>query len=409
MALSIAVLVPSCDTIQGPPETAAGSIEYTLSGGFAGGMHTSLTIDPAGHATLLSSYPPIEDNLKADEQLPLMRYFADIWKQPDTIAGGCIDDFGILIRWTDNRGTKTVRADGCGLNPSNGTHPFPTLEEIVRILNNVAIRIREQKSPWKGVTTSFTVDKASYGLDEPVRFSYKLKNPTTQERSLLFRHADQFWFSITNNSVPRFYYLYPSNAYSLRNSTDTSSPSSIVLQPGEEEELVYIWDRSFTQPNGSSGKIGAGYYHARMGLLGGDLPTQDLEFDIYDPRIPVKGKILPDWAGIDATSEHYTFHLQVTNWTRTSVILHFRNSQRIAIELWDLDVDPPTRVIYRTSISTIHDEQGQTLAPGETVVYSEAVTKSDIAPSYFWTLAKAKLLCTDFELSADAELQIFRQ
>ena len=408
LALWSSLLVPSCDTGQGPSETAAGSIEYILSGGFGGGVRTRLTIDQGGHVTLHSSYPPLEDNLKPDEHLQLMSYFADIWRLPDTIPGGCIDDFGFSIRWTDNRGTKTVRIDGCALNPTNGSHPFPTLESIFQILNNLADRVHEQKSPWKGITVVFSIDKNSYRLDEPVRFSYLLKNPTAQDRSLFFRHADQFWFSVSKSIDPGFDYTYPSSSVHLEYSTDTSSPSSSVLRPGEEKELVYLWDHSFTRTGGTSGTLSPGYYHVRMGLLAGDPIVQDLSFDVYDPQIPVKGEIIPDWTGSDGSSGRYTFQLQVTNWTQSSITLHFRNHQRIAVELWDLNFSPPTSVIYRTPLSAVIDEQSRTIAPQDSVVFSETVVKADITPSYFWTLAKIKLLCTDFEFTAEGQLQIFR-
>jgi len=408
-AFSLCVLLPSCDDAHGPPDLLSGSVEYTVSGGFRGGVHTKMTVDPAGHVTLHSSYPELEDDLTTGEQAELERYFADIWSQPDTLRGGCMDDFNYEIRWTDSRGKKIVLVDGCALNPPNGVKPWPTLTGIVQVLGNLAARILEQKAPWRGIEGTFGIDKLNYGLDEPIRFSYRLKNPTSQERSLPFHHADQFWFSVDKENFPGFHYSYPMRAFYPWAFPDSSSPSSIVLVPGQEEELVYVWDHSVLDVSGKPDTLDVGSYHLRMGLLTGDLNTQEIHFDLYDRRLPIKGDIIPDLTGSDGTSATYVFQLMVTNWTQSSVTLHFRNSQRIAVELWDLDFDPPKTIIYQTMISQTSDSQNLTLAPQEKVVFTEAVQKANMGPWYIWTLAKVRLLSTDFDFSREGQLQIFHR
>ena len=402
------VLFASCDDANGPSRSFSGTIEYELSGGFAGGIRTSLTVDPLGHVVLHSSYPPLEDNLTISEQAALESYFADIWTQPDTLRGGCADDVTHLIQWTDTKGTKTVVVDGCALNLHTGNPPWPTLSGIVRTLGSIADRIYERKAPWRGIEGIFNIDKVSYGLDEPIRLSYRLKNPTAQERRLLFHHADHFWFSVDRYNFPGFHYFYPMRAFYPWAFPDSSSPSILALNPGEEKELAYTWDHSVVDFNGKSDVLNAGNYHVRMGMLAGDFTAQDFDFDLYDKSLPIKGDIVPDWQGGSRSSTTYTFQLTATNWTQSAVTLHFRNGQRIAVELWDLDVNPPTTVIYRTEISSDNDPQTLVLAAGAKVVFAETVEKVKMGPSYIWTLAKVRLLCTDFEFTREGQLEIIR-
>ncbi len=139
--LSLSSLILSCDDGHGPGKGLSGSIEYTVSGGWAGGIHTKLSIDRAAHVVLQSTSPPLKGDLPESEQAKLENLFVDIWNHPDTIFFGCVDVPTFEIKWTDIRGTKTVVVDGCSLYPPGGETKYPVLSEIVDVLAAVAVRI----------------------------------------------------------------------------------------------------------------------------------------------------------------------------------------------------------------------------------------------------------------------------
>ncbi len=383
------------------------SVEFTVSGGFAGGIHTQLSIDPSGAVILGSAYPPIQGKLTTTEQSALSNLARNIWVQPDTLRGGCADDFTFLIQWTDLRGTKIVSVDGCALMQER-TPKYPVLIGFVQILNSVASRIFQEGALWRGVVAEYAINDSSYPLDKPITLKYTLRNPTELVRTLSFPHGAQFWFTVSQDNVPGFHYFYPMSVYYPRDFPDSSPPSSISLNAGDQKVLQYSWDHSVVDSKGVPGVLGAGTYHLQMGMLAGDFAVQNVVFDVYDRNIPVKGEIIPDYGGADLSSATYVFQLRVTNWTATAVTLHFPNTQRIALELWDLDFDPPTTIVYATDLSPLAEPQRQVLAPGESYLFTEAVAKSAIKPGYFWTLAKMRLLCTDFAFERDGQLQIFR-
>ncbi|MGA9120860.1 MAG: hypothetical protein WB699_15955, partial [Bacteroidota bacterium] len=290
-----------------------------------------------------------------------------------------------------------------------GGVPYPVVSGIVQTLESVAARIKEQEAPWRGMEANFMIDASSYGLDEPIRLNYTLTNRTSFTRSLSFPHSKQFWFTVDKANFPAFHYSYPMEAFSPWSFPDSSSPTTRVLLAGEEKNLVYIWDHSLIDSRGVPDTLGVGSYHLRMGLLAGDFAVRDFDFDVYDKQIPIKGEISPDFAGADASSMTYTIQLKVTNWTQSSLTLNFGNSQRLAVELWDLDINPPTALIYSTEILPATNPQTLVLAPLETVVIADTVQKAAMKPGYFWTLAQVRLLCTNFPFDREGQLQIFRQ
>ena len=385
-----------------------GAVEYTMSGGFVGGIHTRLSIDPLGHVVLLSTNPPMEGTLTTAEKFALAGYGMKIWGQPDSLYGGCADDFTFVIVWRDGMGTKRIRADGCALSLYSGAKPYPVLNGLIALLDSIASRVFHEEAPWRGMQAAFAINDSSYDLDSPIVVSCTLTNPTDKPRRLYFLHASQLWFSVSKENFSGFYYSYPQSAAEPWAYPDNTEPSTITLNPGEQRVLTYSWDHTFITSKGIPDTLGVGTYHLRLGLLAGDFAIRDFTFDVYDSKIPLKGDIIPDYAGGDASSSRYSFQLRATNWTSSAVTLHFISSQRLAVELWDLDFDPPRTIVYTSPIQPPSTSETQVIAPGESVVYLAVVDKSSIAPGYFWSLAKVRLLCTDFSFEREGQLQIFR-
>ncbi len=404
-------LLPSCRTDKtpvGPVGIGQQNLEYTVAGGFAGGIHTRMSIGSGGDVILRNVDPPIQGTLTPEEQGALAQLSQEIWNQPDTLRGGCVDDFNFLIQWVDARGTKTISTDGCSLMGSRGAQ-YPVLTGLIQLLDGIASRVYQLDAPWRGIVASFTIDDSSYSLDDPITLTCTLRNPTSLTRSLFFPHAANFWFTVSQENVPGFSYSSPPSAWYPWTFPDSSPPSSVVLNPGEQKVLAFAWDHSVVNSAGVSGTLAVGTFHVQMGLLSGDFAVQNFVCDVYDKNIPIKGSIIPDYTDADPSSLTYTFQLRITNWTSSAMTLHFPNGQRIAVEVWDLNVDPPTTIIYATTILPPSTPETLTLAPHESVVLSETVNKVTMKPWYMWVLAKVRLLNTDFSFECDGQLQIFHQ
>jgi len=379
------------------------SLEYVKSGGFTGGIHVRMTVSSTGDVVLTSASPTIAGALTASEQSRLATLGSEIWSQPDTLRGGCIDDFHFLIQWTDPRGTKTISADGCSLTLNNGTDHAAILG-LVQILDSIASRVFQEGATWRGMEAFFSIDDSSYALGHPITLKYALTNPTARVRSIFFPHAEQYWFTVSKDNFPSFYYTVPSFA----SYPDSTPMSSIVLAPGQEKDLVYAWDQSVIDSKGIPGTLGVGSYRIQMGLLAGDFGAQYAAFDVYDASIPIKGRIVPDYADEYSTSSQYTFQLEVTNWTSTPITLHFPGSQKIALEVWDLNSDPPTTLLYNSPVVESGPAEALTLPSHATFSFTETVNKHSMNLLSYWVLAKMHLLASDFAFECDGQLAISR-
>ncbi len=377
------------------------SIEFTVSGGFVGGVHTQMTVASTGAVTLHTVTPQITGSLTSAEQAGLAGLATGFWSQPDTLRGGCMDDFTFDIRWSDIRGTKTVIVDGCSLMPSRPVQ-YPVLVGLVQLLDSIAARVYREGKPWRGMTADFSIDDSSYAIDRPIQISCLMTNPTSGVRTLSFDHTEQLWFAVTKDNTPGFHFSYPPGGAA----PGTTPPSVITLEAGEHDTVMYLWDHTVTDSKGNRSALSAGTYHLQMGLLAGDFGARSFAFDVYDRSIPVKGDIVPDYQGASSTSATYTFQLRITNWTTTPVSLQFPGSQRIAVEAWDLNFDPPTTMIYSTPILPASNPETVTLTAGESVVFSETVAKNAMQPWYLWVLAKIRVLSTNVTFSSEGQVQI---
>jgi hypothetical protein len=115
-----------------------------------GGVHRAMTIDSNGSVTLSTYDPPIRGSLTSAEQTQLSSFADFFWVQPDTLRGGCMDDFTYVIAWTGTRGTKVVSVDGCVLMHISGPR-YPILEGVVALLDTIAARVHREGTAWRGV------------------------------------------------------------------------------------------------------------------------------------------------------------------------------------------------------------------------------------------------------------------
>ncbi len=274
---------------------------------------------------------------------------------------------------------------------------------IIMFLGALAKEMENTQAPWIGVTAEFSIDAEVYGLGEPITLTYRVFNHTNKERGLYFKNQQQFSFWVYKPNVPLFYYSFPN----LR-APDSTSPSQILLQPGETKELTYKWDQTVTTPAGVVSKLDVGSYRIVLRMLAGDLPSKAFTLDVVDRTIPIGGDIIPDWSGEALSSHSYRFMLSILNWTSSRIVLHFPNSQRIFVQLYNLDRSEPGQLIYEEPLERDSQATEVALQPGETKVFSHVASKSSISKGSYWTFAKTTLLCSDFEFSRHAQLRIFR-
>jgi hypothetical protein len=399
-----ALLLPACDILDPQPSVERPSITYTVSGGFTGGTHTKLIVDPSGKATLKSSYPPLELQLSEGEHAALVSRFVNFKQLPDNFPNRCIDGFIFSIELQGSDYSKSVVIDECTLySQKDSIAAVAKISSMVAALDSLAQRVHQTKSPWIGLTADFSIDGDVYGLAEPITLRYVITNPTSIERAIYFPHQNQFWFGVDRYNLPSFHYMYP-----VLTDPDLSAPSQIVLSPGEKKEITYVWNQR-VQTQGRDSAIGIGYYLMHMNLFAGELPMKEIWFEVLDRNVPVGGVITPDANGEDSESPSYTFALSVRNWTSSPVALHFPSSQTIGVELYDLDKPTPGPLLYAGPKVTDSVPSVVTLAPGEVRTFTHVANKSDFVPWYMWTYARIRLLCTDFNFSRDGQLRIFKQ
>lgn len=395
-------LVQSCN-VTGPSGSAGNpSIVYTVSGGFAGGTHTRLTIDPEGLATLETTYPQISTQLSAGEYMDLLRTLGDFGALPDTFPNSCFDGFIFTVETEKPGYYKRVSIDQCTLySEKDSSAIVAKIENIIVALDSLARKVYDSEAPWKGLTAEFSIDSSFYGVGEPITLRYRVSNPTSVERAIYFRHRNQFTFSLDRYNFPSFYFTYPQELY-----WDSSATSELHLAPGESKEITYEWNQR-VQTSTADSTLGIGYYSLRMNLLAGDFQPQVSWFEIIDRRVPIAGFVTPDPNGSNSGSPTYTFALTLRNRTSSPVTLHFPSSARISVELYDVGgLSPRDSVIFRGP--AVHDSTASnvTLSPYSVTTFSYPADKSAFGQWYLWTYAKIKLLCTDFDFSRDAELMI---
>jgi len=400
--LFIGLLIASCDLI-GPQQTTENPIiTYTVSGGFWGGISTKLNVNQNGIATLETAYPPLELQLSQDEYSNLLSYFDNFNELPDTFKNQCTDGLIFKIEYKGNDYSKNITIDQCTLNSQSKSNSIVSkINSIILALDSLAKRIYETKAPWIGLISDFSIDSDVYGIGAPITLRYRISNPTSVEKTIYFRHQDQFWFRVARFNFPSFNYLYP-----VLKPSDSSAPTKIILKPGESKDINYVWDQ-LVHSQAADTALGIGYFRIIMNLFTGDFSTKEIWFEVLDRNVPITGMIIPDPNGENSNSPTYTFNLLVRNWTTTSVTLHFPSSQTISVELFDLDKPTPGPLIYSGPIVTDSVSSEITLSPGATKTFAYTANKSDFIPWYMWTYARIRLLSSDFEFMRDGQLRIF--
>ena len=378
-------------------------ITYIVSGGFGGGIHTKLIIDQSRTASLESEYPALKKQLSTEEYNSIINLFSDFKKLPDSEMIRCADSFVYTIEYETNGSIKTVRADNCAL--SDSTNPvIRKFKPIANKLGQLANQIYNAQASWIGLTAEYKMDKDIYKLDEPIKLTYILKNPTDKERVLYFKNQYKLQFMLYKRDYPSIYYTYPPRDYE----NDTTNPGKIELAPGEEKSLSYTWDQKILD-NGNWIQAPIGSYNISMIFVGTKVNGNSFFIDIVDPSIPIEGQVVPDYNGESYLSKYYNFQLRIKNWTDKPVALDFPSSQKISVQLYTDDIHSKRELIYESTKPQDNQSSQLTILPNDEMTFSSLQSKDDLnLQNITWYYVKIKLLTSNLDFERDAEISIYQ-
>ena len=157
LSITLCILNFNCDSPTGPVGSAV--ITYTVSGGFAGGIHTKLVINEYGQASLESENPVLKQALPAREYHSLLRLFNGFSMLKDSYSGGCVDIPVYTIEYRRSNYIKIVNVDGCALSDSVDPD-IVKLKYITDRLSNLADQIYNNKAPRIGLTAEYKIEKS---------------------------------------------------------------------------------------------------------------------------------------------------------------------------------------------------------------------------------------------------------
>ena len=249
---------------------------------------------------------------------------------------------------------------------------------------------------------NLSLNKLVYGLNEPIRLSYLIENPTNEQRTLYFRHSQQFNFSVNAAPPNPFMYRYP--RYLLH---DTTAATQIAIQPGSHQELSYLWNYA----SDANIHITPGIYDISMGVLAGSSDdgfqtVVPITFEIADTSTPIGGKAWIDTTGSSNNLAKCQFMLTVQNWTKNPVALHFPTGRFVLLELY-VNTKTPENLLYRDSASVGGQPSMITLASEEKQDYSctlpdsvnDLIKKKNLGGEYLRCIVT--LLSTEYSIKRE--------
>lgn len=400
LSILLIIINFSCDSPTGPLESS--EISFIESGGFTGGIHIKLVIDKYGIASLESQYPVLKQTLSGKEFNSLLKLFSGFANLNDSYYGGCADIPVFNITYKNGRINKTVNIDGCALLDSLNPD-VAKLKAIINLCANLAAEIYNNQAPWAGLTAEYITDKEICNLGSSLKMTFILRNPTDKKRSLYFRNGEQIIYNIYQREYPYKYYRYPYGT------AVDSTPSVITLEPGEEKTFDLMWDQKMFDSKGRITTAAAGSYNLFMAFGGAVMPGQQKIIYVVDPAVPVLGQVIADPIGENKDAGNYNFNLSVKNWTTNSVTLDFLNSQKILIELYDINNPLNNVLIYRSAEITDNNPAQTEIPAGGVTNFSDTFSKDSLNLSGgYWYHVRIKLLCSGFNLESESDIVIYK-
>lgn len=276
--LSCFISFLSCDNSVVPAEFNDATLVYVRTGGFAA-SYNKLTIDNFGLATYQSAtFSSIfQLQLNDEEYKEIKSFYSGFDNYKDSYPGNCMDDFHYKLSLKNIDREKSFEFDGCAMDK------YPELNqmaELVSVLENLMIRIYNEKATWIGLSYEFRTNKTEYSSGEDIIFSCKIINPTEMGKSIYFPNKYKIQFALNNYpNQPLIQIWVPERSVV---NTDTTAPSKIHFAPGEEKIIEYSWNQSFVNFDKTSyNRLPIGKYSTWVFLLGGVYPAKDgIEFEI---------------------------------------------------------------------------------------------------------------------------------
>ena len=408
--LLLAPLLGGCDLIGSDEDVLFGNrIEFVAEGGFGGGVLQKLTVSEEGLVISEIVRPPLQHQLSQREHQELLAVFNGFFDLKSTYDDHvCADDVSYTITLRSGERSKTVSAAGCSLSDLGGGRRAPArLSRMIGTLIELGREVYEDEAPWLGLEVDFSIDSDTYGLDEPILLTYRITNPTDQERTLYFFDEVRTGFSVSKVGIPAFYYTYPPTPDYHSENLDLTP---LVLGPGQEETLTYVWDQTVVDNEGNRTELGLGRYYLSMHLLNTSFFRTDegIPFDVVDRSVPLAGYVDEYGPGEGPSSRDYTFELFVHNWTDAPVTLDFPHREHVYVKVYNLDgpVSEMPPLVYEGPVETEDEATSLTLQPGETRTFSHTVSKAALSPGTIWYRADIELLASNVAFARSGQVRI---
>ena len=405
-----ALLLGGCDLIGSDEDVLFGTrIEFVAAGGLGGGVLQKLTVSEEGLVISEIVRPPLQHQLSQREHQELLTVFNGFFDLKATYDDHvCDDDITYTITLRSGERSKTVSAAGCSLSDLGGGRRAPArLGRMVGTLSELGREVYEDEAPWLGLDVDFSIDSDTYGLGEPILLTYRITNPTDRERTLYFFDEVRTGFSVSKQGVPAFYYTYPPTPDYHSEEQDLTP---LVLGPGQEETLTYVWDQTVVDNEGNRIELGLGRYYLSMHLLNTSFFRTDegIVFDVIDRSVPLAGHVNAYGPGEGSGSPDYTVELLVRNWTDAPVTLDFPHRERLYVKLYDLDgpVSETPPLVYEGPVETEDEATSLLLQPGETRTFSHTISKTALNPSATWYRADVELLTSNMAFASSGQVRI---
>ncbi len=321
----------------------------TYPGRFAGGAIKVLTISPDGVVSDVNGYPKISEQLTPAEHDNILQMFEGFDTLDTSYAplnGGCNSAHFEHFKVETADKEKEVVLAGCETFIVDENRP--EVRQLLKILYtfwNLGESIYERERPWNGVKITFKLNKLVYRLNDTIKCTAVIDNPTDSGRTLYFHHQQQLGFVIRGLGI---------NIYPLVSEFDsTTPPSEIFIQPHEKREIttsVNLYLPKYTSKSNiqvdSLKKPGdyrffpqlfIGRHNSFDPIIGRYAnefnPSHPIFFEIADSSCPIGGRLEYDTLRINGIRK-LIFTLTIQNWTDRSINLGLQNPLGIIIQIF---------------------------------------------------------------------------
>ena len=214
------------------------------------GGDLELFVDSSGIVVARREQVPNQIVLTRNEHAELISRFSEFSKikelYPNGVHGSCSDGDTYFIKTGNPENFETMTIDGCYVfNPIvfGASESITKVKQMVSILNAFHSRATEYGiHTWRGIDFSWSFDKSTYKLGEPIGFEYSFYNPSPKHRTVYIPENELFWVDYEYGSPRSNNFFWHDESASEINSIE-GYYKYIQLEPNETKKYTYYWDQ----------------------------------------------------------------------------------------------------------------------------------------------------------------------